>query len=421
MKRKDLHLYSQYKHLQGLQHKPTMATFQRLDHDAAIHFDKDASTETKDYLTISEDRLKELKYPEWAPTWEKKHDHQFDHIPVFKHIDRGFYGDSEFKSLKDADGVTFKHVSPKLGLEVDGIQLSDLSDKQKDDLALLVETYGVVAFRNQDFKNQSFEEIKDWGRYFGPLHIHPTSGAPLNQPEFHLTFTKGSISEQKKLFKTKLNNISWHSDVAYENQPPGITAFAMLQSGPSGGDTQFLDMFEIYDRLSPLMKSKLDGLKTLHTSKDQAINATNSGGIERKNPIDSIHPLVRYHPVLKRKCLFVNRGFSRKILGLKTEESDALLSFLLNHIEACLDAHIRLSWDENTVVVWDNRRLLHTATVDWDSDEIRHAFRVTTVAERPVGSEEEYESWTPELEEKNIKLTNYIASLDPEEYYEKFK
>ncbi|OUT19896.1 hypothetical protein CAS74_005015 [Pichia kudriavzevii] len=380
-----------------------MATFQRLEYDAAIHFDKDASTETKDYLTISEDRLKELKYPEWAPTWEKKHDHQFDHIPVFKHIDRGFY-----------DGVTFKHVSPKLGLEVDGIQLSDLSDKQKDDLALLVETYGVVAFRNQDFKNQSFEEIKNWGRYFGPLHIHPTSGAPLNQPEFHLTFTKGGVDEYKKLFKNKLHNIGWHSDVTYENQPPGITAFAMLQSGPSGGDTQFLDMFEIYDRLSPLMKSKLDGLKTLHTSKDQAINATNSGGIERKNPIDSIHPLVRYHPVLKRKCLFVNRGFSRKILGLKTEESDALLSFLLNHIEACLDAHIRLSWDENTEITTHR-------TVDWDSDEIRHAFRVTTVAERPVGSEEEYESWTPELEEKNIKLTNYIASLDPEEYYEKFK
>ncbi|ONH70385.1 Alpha-ketoglutarate-dependent sulfonate dioxygenase [Pichia kudriavzevii] len=269
-----------------------MATFQRLDHDAAIHFDKDASTETKDYLTISEDRLKELKYPEWAPTWEKKHDHQFDHIPVFKHIDRGFYGDSEFKSLKDADGVTFKHVSPKLGLEVDGIQLSDLSDKQKDDLALL-------------------------------------------------------------LFKTKLNNISWHSDVAYENQPPGITAFAMLQSGPSGGDTQFLDMFEIYDRLSPLMKSILDGLRALNTSRDQANDAIASGSIQRKNPIDSIHPVVRYHPVLKRKCLFVNRG-------------------------------------------------------------------VTTVAERPVSTKEEYESWTPELEKSNININDFVISLGPEEYYEKF-
>jgi alpha-ketoglutarate-dependent taurine dioxygenase len=397
-----------------------MSTLGVVNYDRQIHFQKDTDEAAEDVLTISRSDAEKLEFPEWAPTWEKKDDHAFEDVKSFKHIDRGLNGDPTFKSLKDVEGVTFQKVSPKLGLVVDGLQLSKLTNQQKDDLALLVEQRGVIAFRNQDFKHESFEKIKEWGKYYGPLHVHPTSGAPLNHPEFHLVFRRGGENEQSKIFGDKLNNIGWHSDVSYENQPPGITAFAMLQTGESGGDTQFLDMFEIYDRLSPLMKDKIDDLKVLHTSKDQAYYAGLAGGIERKEPSNSIHPLVRYHPVLKRKSLFINKGFSRKILGLKTEESDNLIFFLLNHIESCLDAHVRLNWDADTVVVWDNRRVLHTATNDWSSEEIRHAFRVTTIAERPVNSEEEYENWTPEKEAEEINLTSHYVSLPAAEYYEKY-
>lgn len=205
--------------------------------------------------------------------------------------------------------------------------------------------------------------------------------------------------------------------MTYKNQTPGITVFRMLQSGSSSGNTQFLDLFEAYDRLSPLMKERLEGLKVLHTSKDQAYHARNSGGIERKNPIDSIHPLVRYHPVIKRKSLFINKIFSRKILGLKTEESENLLLFLLNHIESCLDAHVGMKRDFNTVVIWNNRRVLHTATKDSESTDIRHAFGVTTVAERLVENREEYEKWTAELEAKDIKLTEDYVSFSVAEKY----
>ena len=397
-----------------------MTTLGNINYDEAIHFHNDSDSKSNTgILTVSKDNLSKTEFPEWAPTWDIKHDHAFKDIEPFKHIDRGFAGDPEFKSLKNIDGASFKKVSPKLGLAIDGIQLSKLNDQQKNDLALLVAQYGVIAFRNQDFKHQSFDEIKDWGKYFGPLHVHPTSGAPLNHPEFHLVYRRGSEEEQKKHFKDKLHNIAWHSDVSYENQPPAFTLFSMLQTGESGGDTQFLDMFEVYDRLSPLMKDKIDDLQVLHTSKDQAYFAKLSGGIERKDPSNSIHPLVRYHPVLKRKCLFISKSFSRKILGLKTEESDDLLIFLLNHIESCLDAHVRLNWDENTVVVWDNRRVLHTATTDWDSSDIRHAFRVTTIGERPIRNQQEYENWTPEQEKERIRLTDYLSNLSAADYYEK--
>lgn len=395
-----------------------MSILYRTYRDSSIHPQKGVDEKTNGILTVSQNDQKQLKHPDWAPTWDPKDDHAFENPKPFKHVDRGFFGDPTFESLRSVEGVSFRNVSPKLGLEVDGIQLSSLSDKQKDDLALLVEQRGVVAFKNQDFKHQSFEDIKKWGSYFGPLHVHPTSGAPLNQPEFHLTFRRGSKEEYNQFFDDRLNNVGWHTDVSYENQPPGITLFAMLQTGESGGDTQFLDTIEIYDRLSQLLKDKLDGLEVIHTSKDQATAARQEGGIERKVPIDSIHPLVRYHPVLKKKSLFAHRGFARRILGLKVEESDNLLLFLFKHINSCLDAHVRLSWDENTVVIWDNRRVLHTRTLDWDSEDIRHAFRLTTLAERPVGSEPEYESWTPELEEEKLRLIDHYINLSPQEYYD---
>lgn len=387
-----------------------------VDYNSVFGYASGEDTKIGDVLTVPKSSRDLLDYPEWAPTWDPKDNYKFNHLKPFKHIDRGLSGDSNFSSLLENKNIKFKKITPKLGLEVDGIQLSSLTNKQKDDLALLIEKSGVVAFRNQDFKDKGFEFLKNWAKYFGPLDIHANSGAPINNPEFHLVFKRDDFNDPKNIFNNKLNQIYWHSDVSYETQPPGITLLAMLQTG-LGGDTQFLDTIEIYDRLSPLLKEKLNGLKVLHSSKLQA-EMTKEGGLQRKETIESIHPLIRYHPVLKKNLLYLNKVFGRRILGLKQEESENLFNFLINHIENCLDAHIRVQWDANTVVLWDNRRVLHTATADFDSIDIRHAFRLTTIAERPVENQTEYENWSPELEEENIKLTNYYLNLPPAKYYE---
>lgn len=51
--------------------------------------------------------------------------------------DRAFFADPEKTSLLSA--VTkVKHLTPYIGTELQGVQLSQLTEKQKDDLALLV-------------------------------------------------------------------------------------------------------------------------------------------------------------------------------------------------------------------------------------------------------------------------------------------
>lgn len=378
-------------------------------------------------VTLPPESIKKLS-PEnrrWAPEWDFNTAFKVPPIAPFKHTDRGFFGDPSFDSLFKGTGATSENISPKMGTEVHGIQLSTLTDKQKDDLALLVEQRGVVVFRDQDFKDRSFDELKEWGRHFGPLHVHTSSGCPAGQDKFHVVYDEAP-NDPEKVFERHNNFITWHSDVTYDPQPAGITALVMVQTG-GGGDTQYVDTIEAYDRLSPTFQKYLDGLQAVHTSKEQVDSAIARGSFSRKKINYTIHPVVRYHPVLRKKALFINGslngakgGFTRKILGLKDEESDALLSFLFQHIDNLLDAHIRASWDDRTVVVWDNRRVIHTATKDFEPGTTRLGFRVTPVAERPVASEKEYEEWTPEKEEELIKHTKEYLALTPREYYEKF-
>lgn len=51
--------------------------------------------------------------------------------------DRAFFADSEKKSLFSQD-VSIEELTPWIGTELKGIQLSKLTNQQKDDLALLV-------------------------------------------------------------------------------------------------------------------------------------------------------------------------------------------------------------------------------------------------------------------------------------------
>lgn len=133
----------------------------------------------------------------------------------------------------------------------------------------------------------------------------------------------------------------------------------LFDSPPSGGDTGYADQRAAYQHLSPSFREYLEGLQVLHSGVAQAEFSLkgNRGGIVKREPVENVHPLIRRHPVTGEKALFVNRQFSRKIIGLKDEESDAILNLLYNHIEKGADFHTRLRWKPRSVVLWDSRSL----------------------------------------------------------------
>lgn len=347
------------------------------------------------------DKHPPAKYPNYLPFWD---DVKYPPYEPFEAYEHAKDADPTFPNL--LQGAQVEDLCANIGAEVKGIQLSKLNKAGQDELALFVAQKKVVAFRDQDFADLPIEDALKFAEHFGPSHIHPASGAPKGFPKVHLVHRSAADTTAKDYFEERTNSITWHSDVTYEMQPPGTTFLYLLDGPTAGGDTCFANQgkppppppispisthphltcptAEAYRRLSPAFQQRLHGLTAIHSAHEQAAAALARGSIVRREPISTIHPLVRTHPATGEKALFVNAQFTRRIVGLKKEESDYLLKFLLDHIALSQDLQTRVKWAPGTVIVWDNRVTAHTAILDWQDGQRRHLARLTPRAERPV-------------------------------------
>lgn len=93
----------------------------------------------------------------------------------------------------------------------------------------------------------------------------------------------------------------------------------------------------------------------MHSAGAQAAGARAAGTHVRRTEIDTVHPVVRVHPVTGWKSVYVNPGFTRRIVGVPKAESDAVLAFLFNQISENHDFQVRFRWEKDSVAIWDNR------------------------------------------------------------------
>ncbi len=89
------------------------------------------------------------------------------------------------------------------------------------------------------------------------------------------------------------------------------------------------------------------------------------------------------HPETGRRSLFVNPGFTTRLIGLSDVESRALLDVFFAAIGKP-EHSIRHRWHEGDVVVWDNRSTAHYAVDDY-GDHRRVMHRITIRGDEPVG------------------------------------
>ena len=134
-----------------------------------------------------------------------------------------------------------------------------------------------------------------------------------------------------------------------------------------GGDTIWASTYAAYDALSPTMQELLVGLTAFH---DMGLGTAfvSKAGAELTAKAAELcpgaeHPVVRTHPVTGRKHLYVNRGFTRRIVGLNPAESDTLLEFLYRHCEHP-NFQVRYEWTVGDVAIWDERPTMHFAVSD---------------------------------------------------------
>jgi taurine dioxygenase len=94
-----------------------------------------------------------------------------------------------------------------------------------------------------------------------------------------------------------------------------------------------------------------------------------------------VHPVVRTHPLTKRKALYVNRMFTVRINEVSEAEGRAILAYLYDHAERP-EFQVRFRWQPHSVAFWDNRAVQHMALWDY-FPQTRSGFRVTIKGDRP--------------------------------------
>ncbi|KAJ4322753.1 hypothetical protein N0V94_002271 [Neodidymelliopsis sp. IMI 364377] len=317
------------------------------------------------------------EYEDLRPRFPELH---WDALKEIPYADKGCLGDVNFKNLLASATEVFDY-NPKIGTEVHGVDLANLTDLQKNDLARLIATRGVVFFRNQ--KNFGIEEQRALGQYFGQLHKHATTAVPRREglEDVHVVYTGEGSPDLRSLFSP---TFLWHSDVTYEIQPPSYTSLKVLTGPPrgGGGDTLWSSQYAAYDMLSPHMQKYLESLTALHSAELQAQGTRELGRTVRRDPVTSEHPLVRTHPVTGWKSIFFNPGFVTKIVGVPKTESDHIISLLNEIVATSPEFHARFQWQAGDVAFWDNRVTNHSATYGF-APHRRHAVRVCNQAERP--------------------------------------
>ena len=142
----------------------------------------------------------------------------------------------------------------------------------------------------------------------------------------------------------------------------------------------FANMYLAYETLSAPIKKMLEGMTAIHDG-DHVCRGRYAANDVGKTYPRSEHPVVRTHPVTRRKCLFVSRVFTARIVGLHRLESAAILEMLYRHIETP-EFSVRFKWQPNSIAFWDNRCVQHHALWDYYPNK-RYGHRVTIRGDKP--------------------------------------
>lgn len=261
-------------------------------------------------------------------------------------------------------------VSPSLGAEVRGISLAQAGVAEAEEILDLLHEHLVLFFPGQ---HMTTEEHIEFGKHFGHIEGHPNVRNRTPYPEIlELVGSRGGVADE------------WHSDLTFQSEPSILSILRVVTCPDVGGDTMWANMYKAYDELSAPLRDLCEGLTALHDAHPH-----------NRADVMAMHPVVRIHPVTRRKSLFVNEHFTRRIVEMSHEESELLLNYLTRWVSSPRFT-VRYQWSEGTVAIWDNRCTQHFVLDDFDGERIIQ--RVTVVGDVPEAASPA--RWEPYIHDK---------------------
>ena len=176
----------------------------------------------------------------------------------------------------------------------------------------------------------------------------------------------------------------WHTDMSYNPLPPRASLLYALEVPPDGGNTGYLNMYAAYETLPPELRRAIEGRTCIHDSSRNSAGELRQG-FQRTMDVTrtpgAVHPLVRLHPVTKRKALFLGRRPGAYIHGLSVEVSERLLDAVWAHATKPEFAWYQ-KWRVGDLVLWDNRCVMHRRD-EFDPQSRRLMHRSQIKGDRP--------------------------------------
>lgn len=277
--------------------------------------------------------------------------------------------------LTELPHVSVTPVQPLIGAEIHGLDIADVTDREFALIHQALLRYKVVFLRGQ---SPTRAQHVAFGRRFGPLEIHPLSAHP-EFPEMLVLRSLGGMTEGSQAPAAD----HWHSDTTFRDTPSALSVLMAYELPPLGGDTLWSNMVAAYNGLDEALKRRIATLEAEHTG--LITFARHLDTPEKKAAFlaqypAQHHPVVRRHPETGEPLLFVNSGFTSRILGLSDEDSAELLRVLFDEVKRP-EYQVRFRWEVGSVAIWDNRSTQHYGVADYTG--WRHLERVTVIGDRP--------------------------------------
>ena len=281
--------------------------------------------------------------------------------------------------------LTIVPADAALGAEAAGIDLGGPIDSDTaEEIGMALCRHGVLVFREQEISPEAQAALT---RQLGEPEVHVLSDFSL--PGMPEVFIVSNVRRNGKPVGAVNAGQYWHSDLSYTARP---TFASMLHAKrvPSGrGETMFADMVRAWETLPPESRRRLEGCHAVH---DYALayetvfagNPDRTLTPEQARKVPPVeHPVVRIQPETGREALYVNPGFTRRIVEMDEDESRETLARLFDHATDPGNVHVH-HWQDGDFVMWDNRVTMHRALSNYGDEDVRHLLRTSVTGEVPV-------------------------------------
>jgi len=284
------------------------------------------------------------------------------------------------KKKRKNSKIIVRKVGARLGAEISNVDLSKpISSADLLTIQRVFVKHEVIIFRDQELTQ---EEYIAFGKQFGELTVHPFATSMPEHPELIVLDNDGN--------NPPLSTDQWHSDEMFRDEPPAATIIRSTIIPPVGGDTLLASMTAAFDGLNPALKDFYSNLEAVNDFK--VFRALYEGTYEGRKKLVEMeeyfpnvsHPVVRVHPISKRRLIYVSPQATKHVRGMRDFESEKILN-MLYQLPEVPEYQYRVRWEPNMIIIWDNRSTQHYAPRDYLPHR-RVMERLTVKGDKPFGS-----------------------------------